>query len=190
MRFSSGPPIVPSGNNNNLQLFQTPECVVVFTEMIHEARIIPLDGRPHLPPGIRQWLGDSRGRWEDETLVIETTNFTDKVSFSGGLTGRGGSGEYVSFGRALHSRRRGHTALRVHRRGSHVVDEEALERGASHEADRGASLRVRMSRRELRHRRHPPRSPRRRAGGQRFGVCALTAAVLVTTPILPRAVRS
>ena len=91
--FSSGPPIVPSGNNNNLQLFQTPDYVVVFTEMIHEARIVPLDGRPHLPAGIRQWLGDSRGRWEGETLVVETTNFTDKASFSGGLTGRGGSGE-------------------------------------------------------------------------------------------------
>ena len=91
--FSSGPPIVPSGNNNNLQLFQTPDYVVVLTEMIHEVRIVPLDGRPHLPAGIRQWLGDSRGRWEGETLVIETTNFTDKASFSGGLTGRGGSGE-------------------------------------------------------------------------------------------------
>ena len=89
----TGPPIVPSGNNNNLQLFQTPDYVVVLTEMMHEARIVPLDGRPHLPPGIRQWLGDSRGRWEGETLVVETTNFTDKASFSGGLTGRGGSGE-------------------------------------------------------------------------------------------------
>ena len=84
---------MPSGNNNNLQLFQTPDYVVVLTEMMHEARIVPLDGRPHLPPGIRQWLGDSRGRWEGETLVVETTNFTDKASFSGGLTGRGGSGE-------------------------------------------------------------------------------------------------
>ena len=91
--FSSGPPIVPSGNNNNLQLFQTPNYVVVFTEMIHEARIIPLDGRPPLPSGIRQWLGDSRGRWEGEALVVETSNFTEKVSFSGGLTGRGGGGE-------------------------------------------------------------------------------------------------
>ena len=91
--FSSGPPIVPSGNNNNVQLFQTPDYVVVFTEMIHEARIISLNSHPPLPSGIHQWLGDSRGRWEGQTLVVKTSNFSEKVSFSGGLTGRGGGGE-------------------------------------------------------------------------------------------------
>ncbi len=91
--FSTGPPIVPSGNNNNLQLFQTPDHVVVLTEMIHVARVIPLDGRPHLSSGVRQWLGDSRGRWEGDTLVVDTTNFTEKASFSGALSGRGGGGE-------------------------------------------------------------------------------------------------
>jgi len=50
--------------------------------MIHDARIIPLDGRPHLPPTIRQWTGDSRGRWEGDTLVVDTTNFTDKAAFN------------------------------------------------------------------------------------------------------------
>ena len=67
-------PIGWSGDNNNLQIFQTPEYVVVFHEMIHEVLVIPLDGRPHLPPSIRQWHGDPRGHWEGDTLVVETTN--------------------------------------------------------------------------------------------------------------------
>ena len=91
--FSSGPPIVPSAYNNILQVFQTQDYVVIFTEMVHEARIVPLDGRPHLAKPIRQWLGDSRGHWEGETLVVETTNFTDKASFSGNLIAKGASGE-------------------------------------------------------------------------------------------------
>ena len=91
--FSSGPPIVPSAYNNILQVFQTPDYVVIFTEMVHDARIVPLDGRPHLAKTVRQWLGDSRGHWEGETLVIETTNLTDKASFSGNLIAKGASGE-------------------------------------------------------------------------------------------------
>ena len=90
--FSSGPPIVPSAYNNILQVFQTPDHVVIFTEMVHEARIVPLDNRPRLAPTIRQWLGDSRGHWEGETLVVETTNLTDRASFSGNLTAKGASG--------------------------------------------------------------------------------------------------
>jgi hypothetical protein len=76
-------PRLPRAYNPNLQIFQTPEYVAISYEMIHEVRIIPLDGRPHLPPGLRQWLGDSRGRWEGDTLVVETTNFTDKTNFRG-----------------------------------------------------------------------------------------------------------
>ena len=91
--FSSGPPIVPSEYNNILQVFQTPDHFVIFTEMIHEARIVPLDGRAHLPGDVPQWLGDSRGHWEGDTLVVDTTNFTDKSSFNGGLIGSGASGE-------------------------------------------------------------------------------------------------
>ncbi len=75
--FNSGPPMMPSGYNNNMQLFQTPDHVVILNEMVHDARIIPLDGRPHLPESVRQWMGDSRGRWEGETLVIETTNLSE-----------------------------------------------------------------------------------------------------------------
>jgi hypothetical protein len=91
--FSSGPPIVPSAYNNILQVFQTPDHVVILTEMVHDARIVPVDGRPHLAKTVRQWLGDSRGHWDGETLVVETTNLTDKASFSGNLTAKGASGE-------------------------------------------------------------------------------------------------
>src|SRR5579863_6437934 len=70
-----GPPMLPTGYNSNYQIVQGPGYVVIFVEMIHDARIIPLDGRPHLAPEVRQWLGDSRGHWEGNTLVVDTTNF-------------------------------------------------------------------------------------------------------------------
>jgi hypothetical protein len=66
---------------------QAPGVVAIRHEMIHEPRIIPLDGRPHVGSGIRQYMGDSRGRWEGETLVVETTNFTDEMSI--GFNGNG-----------------------------------------------------------------------------------------------------
>ena len=91
--FSSGPPILPSAYNNNLQLFQTPDYVVIVTELIHEARVVPLDGRPHLPRHIRQWLGDSRGHWDGDTLVVDSTNFTDKTGSFNTLISALGSGE-------------------------------------------------------------------------------------------------
>jgi len=80
---TAGPPMLPGPYNNLYQIYQTPNRVVIQSEMIHETRTIPLDGRPHLPPEIRQWTGDSRGHWEGDTLVIETTNFTGKTRFRG-----------------------------------------------------------------------------------------------------------
>jgi hypothetical protein len=79
----AGPPMLPGGYNNNYQIVQAPGYVMILVEMIHDARIIPLDGRPHLPKNVRSWMGDSRGRWEGNTLVVETTNFTDKTNFRG-----------------------------------------------------------------------------------------------------------
>jgi hypothetical protein len=73
--FNAGPPITPGGYNQNLQIFQTPTHVALLTEMVHTTRVVPLDGRPALRDGIRQWSGDSRGHWEGETLVVQTTNF-------------------------------------------------------------------------------------------------------------------
>jgi hypothetical protein len=78
-----GPPMMPPTYNANLQILQTGKYVVIFHEMIHDARIIPLDGRPHLPPGVRKLAGDSVGHWEGETLVVDTTNFTGKTNFRG-----------------------------------------------------------------------------------------------------------
>ncbi|MQA28973.1 MAG: hypothetical protein GEU82_03910 [Luteitalea sp.] len=74
---------IGSWYSSNYQIFQSPGYVVVLQELIHEPRIIPLDGRPHLPQGVGQWLGDSRGRWEGNTLVVETTNFDPKTSYRG-----------------------------------------------------------------------------------------------------------
>ena len=81
--FNSGPPMTPSAYNNNVQLFQTADHVVILNEMVHNARIIPLDGRPHLPAHLRQWVGDSRASWDGDTLVIETRNFLGETSLRG-----------------------------------------------------------------------------------------------------------
>ena len=75
--------MMPGFYNHNYQIFQTPDHVVVLVEMIHDARIIPLDRRRHLDSGIKQWLGDSRGWWEGDTLVVETTNFNDHALIRG-----------------------------------------------------------------------------------------------------------
>ena len=80
---TAGPPMLPGAYNNNYQIVQTPGYVVILVEMIHDARIIPIDGGPHLPSGVHQWLGDSRGHWEGDTLVVETTNFNNKTNFRG-----------------------------------------------------------------------------------------------------------
>jgi hypothetical protein len=71
--------MMPGFYNHYYQILQTPDHVVIHVEMIHDVRIIPLGNRPHLGPSIRQWLGDSRGRWEGNTLVVETTNLSEKV---------------------------------------------------------------------------------------------------------------
>ena len=74
--------LFPAGYNNGYQIVQTPDYVVILSEMIHEARIIPTDGSPHADPRVKLWLGDSRGRWEGDTLVVDTTNFHDRGWFS------------------------------------------------------------------------------------------------------------
>ena len=79
--FNAGPPMHPGAYNNNLQIFQTSRYVVILNEMVHNVRIIPIDGRPHT--SVRQWSGDSRGRWEGDTLVVETTNFVRETSLQG-----------------------------------------------------------------------------------------------------------
>jgi hypothetical protein len=91
--FNSGPPMLPSGYNNHMQLVQTKDYVLILNEMNHDARIIPIDRRGAPPSGLRQWAGVSRARWEGDTLVVTTTNFSDKTaSFAAGVTTAIGTG--------------------------------------------------------------------------------------------------
>jgi len=87
--------MVPTSYNNTYQIFQTPQFVAIVSEMIHDTRLIPIDGRPHLNRVVEQWLGDSRGHWEGQTLVVETTNINDKVF------GRSPDNFYFGVGRDL-----------------------------------------------------------------------------------------
>ena len=92
--FAHGPPLLPGGYNQNIQVFQTPDHVVILNEMVHDPRIIPLDGRPHLPGDLEQWNGDARGHWDGDTLIIESANFSAKrESFSPTVSTAVGSGK-------------------------------------------------------------------------------------------------
>ena len=92
--------IIPVVYNNGNQILQAPGYIVIRNEMIHEARVIPLDDRPHVASPIREYMGDSRGHWENNTLVIETTNFNDKTSI--GSNGVGYNGEGGRHSESLH----------------------------------------------------------------------------------------
>jgi hypothetical protein len=85
MGFNAGPPMVSSAYNNNVHILQTPDYVVILNEMVHNARIVPLDGRPH--GRLQQYAGDSRGRWESDTLVVETKRFLRETSLGGSSEG-------------------------------------------------------------------------------------------------------
>ena len=82
-----GTPRLPGAYNNNYQILQTPTHVAIVSEMIHDTRIVPLDGRPHLADNVRQWHGDSRGRYDGDTLVVETVNFSPEGAFRGATGG-------------------------------------------------------------------------------------------------------
>jgi hypothetical protein len=88
--LTSGPPLLPYSYNSNYQIVQTNDAIMVHAEMIHETRVIHLDGRPHLPASIRLWTGDSIGRWDGDTLVVDTTNFNDGGGFYGDAGGNFG----------------------------------------------------------------------------------------------------
>ena len=80
---TSGPPMMPVLYNNNYEIVQTPNAIMILVEMVHDVRLIRMDGSPHLPGNMRKWLGDSIGHWEGDTLVVDTTNFTDKTHYQG-----------------------------------------------------------------------------------------------------------
>jgi hypothetical protein len=77
---NEGPPMMPAGYNADVQIAQGEGYVAFEQEMIHDTRVVPTDGRPHLPSSVHQWFGDARGHWDGDTLVVETTNFTNKTS--------------------------------------------------------------------------------------------------------------
>ena len=108
--------------NNDYQIMQAPGYVMILAEMLHDVRIIPLDGRPQLPSNVRQWTGSYRGRWEGQTLVVETTKSHGQVRVPG-------REREHAFDRALHARGRGHDPLSIHGRRSCDVDESLVRRG-------------------------------------------------------------
>jgi hypothetical protein len=81
--LGAGPPMLPQGYNSNYHIVQAPGYVMILFEQAHDVRMIPLDGSPHLPHNVRQWTGDSRGHWEGDTLVVETTNLNGKNPLRG-----------------------------------------------------------------------------------------------------------
>jgi len=87
---TAGPPMLPYSYNSNYQIVETRDALVIHVEMIHDARIVHMDGRPHVPAGIRLWMGDSIGRWDGDTLVVDTTNFNDAGGFYGDAGGNFG----------------------------------------------------------------------------------------------------
>ena len=160
--FNAGPPITPGGYNQNLQLFQTPDHVVLVTEMVHTARVVPLDGRPALSDDIRQWSGDSRGHWEGETLVVETSNFSDQRRWRGAT-------ENMTL------------VERFTRIDADTLEYEFTVRDPQtwtsswtasipNATVRRSDVRVRVPRRKLQHGRHPGRATRARQGRDRAAV--------------------
>ena len=81
------PPLMPAFYNNTLQIVQTPDAVVILSEQIHDARVIAMNRRTHLPAGFQRWAGDSIGHWEGDTLVVDTTNFSPRTTLRGSGTG-------------------------------------------------------------------------------------------------------
>ena len=144
--INAGPPMSPSVYNNNVQVFQTPGYVVLLNEMIHDARVVPLDGRPHLPPTIQPWMGElarplgreHAGRRHDELHRQEQLQ-RRFPSVAVGAVGEEGLARPFTWSSASRASGRGHGALRIHRRGSDVVD-EPLVSSAADEKDPGATL--------------------------------------------------
>ena len=150
-----------AGYNSNYQIVQAPGYVMILTEMIHDVRIIPLDGRPQPPGNVRQWMGISRGRWEGNTLVVETTNFNGKNPFRGASENMKVTERFTRVADDA-------ITLPVHGRRPGDVGQAVDRRNADGE-DRGPDLRARLPRGQLRHREHPRRRSGRREEGRRRG---------------------
>ena len=174
--FNAGPPITPLAYNQNMQLFQTPDLVVIYTEMVHTPRMVPLDGRPALDADIRLWSGDSRGRWEGDTLVIETANFNDQRQWI--PLGAAGAGMGATADMTLVERIRrvdGDTLEYTFTVADPENVVEPLDGVDTDAAHRRAVVRVRLPRRQLLHGRHPRRSADGRGRGRGVAVKGIGA---------------
>ena len=165
-----GIPRLQAGYNSYLQIVQSPGYVMIMSEMAHDARIIPLDGRPHLDRSIRVWNGDSRGRWEGDTLVDRDDELLAEERLHG-------LAREPAAHRAVHARRPRHAQLRVHRQRSDDVD-GAVDGDDPAEAEGRADLRVRVPRGELGDPQHAARPPLRRAPGRDQVAAEAVAATL------------
>ena len=146
-----GFPDLFAGYMSVYRIVQSPGQVAMTLEKIHDTRIIPLDGRPHVSPAVRQYLGDSRGRWEGDTLVVETTNFHPNGQSDGRLLGA--VGRRSAPDRTIPADGRGHDRVHLHGRRPDDVD-EAVDGGDQLEAVARRAVRVRLSRRQLQPARH------------------------------------
>ena len=159
-------PVASGGDNDHVRILQSPGYVVILQEKIHDFRIVPVTGGPDLPAGVRQWLGVSRGRWEGETLVVETTNFHAQADYLG-------SGPGPPRGRAVHPA--GRERHRVHLHGDRPERlDAAVDRNGAVARGRGAAVRVRLPRGELQH----DERPRGVAGGRCAPVTTIARASL------------
>ena len=134
---TAGPPMIPANYNSNYQILQGPGYVVILAEMIHDARVIPLDGTPHLPQDTRLWMGDPRGHWEGNTLVVDSTNFTGKPAYAGS------DKNLHLIERFTRSRSENHN-VRIHHGRSNGVH-QALDRTSSAAYDGRSHFRIRVS---------------------------------------------
>ena len=155
--------LFPAGYNNNYRIAQTPEYVVIYSEMINDVRFIPVDGRERIPENLHLWNGDSRGHWDGDTLVVETKNFSDKgwIATSGsqgrikGIPGQHGTRHRG----ALHAHRRAHGGLDGHDRGSGQLHGRLDRQHPALLRSRQRDVRVRLPRGQLGGLQHVERRP-------------------------------
>ena len=133
---TSGPPMMPVLYNNKYQIVETPGAVMIMVEMVHDVRVVRMNGT-HKPPEIRQWLGDSIGHWEGDTLVVDTTNFSNMTRFRGASENLHTIERFPASGSKAH-----HSVSRHHRRSDRV--DENMDYGVSVHVDQRADLRIRL----------------------------------------------
>ena len=167
--ISFGTPNIRAGYQSYFEITQGPDAIGLRTEMIHDARIFPIGAGPHVSRAIAQYHGDSRARWDGDTFVVETVNYTANAT-------RLGATDKLRIDREVPSRRRRHPrVLRHHRRSDGMV--AAVDADDSAQADGRAHVRIRLPRGELRDARHPERRSGPGTGGGRQPLSGSSAGV-------------